>query len=138
MPSSGRRHKPRPRDWLTLDLEYLAQDTIQDLGHEFGPAGPLVFLAILLAAKRAATAGLPPDKQGCVTLRYRAVARGTFVPDVDVVRRIVSASVRLGLLEAIDSEDADDEHFTVRLAKWSAWEPRDSNAAARMRRSRER
>ncbi len=67
------RGKERPRDWITLDLDYLVQDTIRELASEFGPAGPLVFLSIVLAAKRAAKGGLAVERQGslaCATARW--------------------------------------------------------------------
>jgi hypothetical protein len=132
-----KRYKGRKRNFLTLDLDYFAQDTIQDLRDEFGTAGPLVFLAILIEAKRTALAGgLPPSKQGTVTLRYRSVARMTGAA-ADEVRRIVAAAVANGLLtQTIDS--TDDDRFTVRPAKWESWEPKDSAGAQRTRESRAR
>jgi hypothetical protein len=132
------KHKERPRDWITLDLEYLAQDTIRDLGQKFGPAGPLVFLAILLAAKRAAKGGLAAKRQGTVSLRYRAVAQSAYVEDVEDVWRIVDTSVRLGLLVRLDEPTEDEDRFTVRLAKWQMWEVVDSGGAQRQRKSRAR
>jgi hypothetical protein len=132
------RGKERPRDWLTLDLEYLGQDTIRSLGREFGPAGPLVFLAILLSARRAAGGGRAVERQGTVNLRYSAVAESTFVGNVDDVRGIVEASVRLGLLERLDEATDDESRFMVRLVKWRMWEVVDSGGAQRQRRSRAR
>jgi hypothetical protein len=132
------KHKERPRDWITLDLEYLAQDTIRDLGREFGAAGPLVFLAILLAAKRAAKGGLAAKRQGTVSLRYRAVAQSAYVEDVEDVWRIVDASVRLGLLVRLDEPTEEEDRFTVRLAKWERWEVVDSSGSERQRRSKAR
>lgn len=131
-----RKTKPRPRDYVTLDVDFFTQDTIQDLIHEFGPAGPAVFLAIILAAKRATKGGLPPEKHGTVSLRYRAVARSTGVSDVEDVRRIVDAAVSLGLLVRIDDQTGDDEHFTVHLAKRDRWEAK--TGAERMAKLRAR
>lgn len=127
-------HKERPRSWLTLDVDYFAQDSICELGDEFGPAGPVTFLVILTEAKRAALGGLPVTKQGRVSLRYRAVARTAFLgKDVELVRQIVEACVAMGLLELINT---DETRFEVRLAKWKSWETTDSGAAERQRRSR--
>ena len=131
------RYKGRKRNFLTLDLDYFTQDTIEDLRDEFGTAGPLVFLAILIEAKRTALAGgLPPSKQGTVTLRYRAVARATGA-HADRVRGIVNAAVENGLLTRIDNMTPTDR-FTVRPAKWESWEPKDSAGARRVREHRAR
>jgi hypothetical protein len=128
-------HKDRPRGFLPLDLQYLSQDTIVELGEEFGAAGPLAFLVILLEAKAAAAGGLSPAKQGSLTMRYRALARQAYLTDAETARRIVAKAADLGLLLI---EGGDPQHFTARLVKWHRWEPKDVGAAARKQAQRSR
>jgi hypothetical protein len=111
------------------------QDTVIELGEDFGAAGPLAFLVILLAAKAAALGGLPPSKQGTVTMRYRALAREAYLPDAETARRIVTRCAELDLLLI---EAWDTQQFTGRLVKWAKWEPRDVGAAARKQAQRDR
>ena len=82
-------------------------------------------------------AGLPPAKQGTVSLRYRSVAQTTFIgDDTDLVRRIVAACVEEELLELLP--ESTDRRFVVRLTHWAEWEPRDTNGSQRQHRYAER
>lgn len=121
----------RPRNWLPLDVEYLNQDTIQELGEAYGPAGPLVFIALIAEARRQAFADAR-SQQGTVTMRYSALARQAFTGP-DVARSVVALAARLRLLDVVDDGSSQ---FTVFLLKWAKWEPRDVTAAERKRRSR--
>lgn len=127
--------KSTPRPWTRLDLAFLEQDTVCTVGEQFGAGGIVVLLACILEAKRAAMAGAPTDEQGMVSLRYSALARTTFVAEAEV-RAIVAALVNLGLLVMMSGSTSG--RFTARLAKWSAWEPRDSTGATRQQRYRAR
>jgi hypothetical protein len=118
---------------MRLDLAFLAQDTIAELGEEFGAVGPLAFLAILLEAKTAAFGGIPPGQQGTVKVRYRALAR-LACTDAETARRVVARCAELGLLTV----NGDSEQFTCRLLKWSSWEPIDSGAKVRKQNQRNR
>lgn len=123
-----------PRPWVRLDLAFFEQDTVRDIGERFGPGGPLILLALIIEAKRAAMSGAPLEAQGSVSLRYAALARMAFVAEADA-RAIVAALADLDLLQSVDD---DGRRFTARLTKWAAWEPRDSAGAARQRRYRDR
>lgn len=116
--------KTRPRPYVTLDRAFLAQDTIADLGERFGPAGPLVFLAIVLDGGYFTTA-LP---RGVVELRYRALEREAFTPE-EKVREIVAAIVEVGLLD--EFEDMGGGRFRARLAKFDRWESQPMTGAER-------
>jgi hypothetical protein len=111
------------RAWAHFDIDFFDQDTIQDLGHEVGPAGPIVLMALVVAAKKAKFGGVSPEREGIVNLRYRPLAHTAFIQDADEARRIIDALVRLGLLELIENEANNDERFTARLTKWAEWEP---------------
>lgn len=126
--------KATPRQWVRLDLAFLEQDNVRDVGERFGPGGPLVLLALVLEAKRAAMAGAPVEQQGTVSLRYAALGRMAFV-DESQARTIVASLVGLELIQTMTD---DDRRFTARLTKWGSWEPRDSGGAARQHRYRER
>jgi hypothetical protein len=107
--------KSRPRDYATLDREYLNQDTVRDLGEQFGPDGPLVLLALILEAGKVTSATEP----GQLDLRFSSVARDTFtVPGR--VREIVDALVPLGLLA--DYSTPDGVRFRGRMVKFPRWE----------------
>jgi hypothetical protein len=125
--------KQRPRNFIPLDVDYLSQDTIRDLLDEFGPAGPLVFLAVILEAHKQALAG-NNDKQGEVSMRYRALGTTAGVNEAQA-RAIVASTVTVGL--ATVESDADGK-FTIRLLKWSAWEAKDVTAARRQATARVR
>lgn len=121
--------KRRPRPHTTLDREYLSQDTIRELGQEFGPAGPLVFLAIILEAGKQ-TSGAA----GTVELRYRALANLAST-DAGTVRAVIAAAIRVDLLADV-LEGA--ERFSARLTRWDIWESKDQTGAKRSAEYRER
>jgi hypothetical protein len=123
-----------PRPWVRLDLSFLDQDRVRDLGRRFGAAGPLVLIAVITSAKQSAMAGLPAERQGTVSLRYGALRERTFVDSEDRAREIVQRLADCGLLTITDD---DNQRFTAHLARWDAWEPRDVNGAARQRKYRE-
>ncbi|MEA2497555.1 MAG: hypothetical protein QOJ29_5466, partial [Thermoleophilaceae bacterium] len=112
--------RARPRNYIPLDVDYLAQDTIRELAADFGPGGPLTFLALILEAHKQAHAG--GDKpQGVVALRYGALAILAGVTS-EQARAIVGRAGEVGLLSL--SED-DTSRFTAHLLKWAAWESKD-------------
>jgi hypothetical protein len=120
----GKRY---PRPWCRLDREYLAQDTVRELGQQFGAAGPLVFLAIVLEAGKTASGGW-------VEMRYQALAQLAFV-DAEIARDVVTATGTLGLLDGLHG---DAERFRGLLTRFDAWEAKDPTAAERQARARER
>lgn len=124
--------KARPRPHTTLDRDYLAQDTIRDLGDRFGATGPLVFLALILNAGKGITERALDDL-GRVELRWSALARETFT-DVATVRSIVTTAVELGLL---DRFEGDGTRFSARLTKADKWESRPQTGAERTAKWRE-
>lgn len=128
---------PRPRPWLPLDLDYLDQDTIRELLSEFGAAGPLIFIAILLEAGKQARAGLPVSQQGTMTARAAALAMKVG-SDAETVCRIVHRCVAIGLLELLDGSDLDAGRLVVRSLKRGPWEPKDASATRRDARRRQR
>lgn len=130
--------KARPRPYTTLDREYLTQDTIRDLGEQFGPGGPLLFLALILNAGKAIS-GQDAKPLGVVELRWRMLAREGFV-DEATAQRIVGACVELGVLDSY--ADLEGERFSIRLTKAERWEsrpltPAERTAAHRARRAEE-
>jgi hypothetical protein len=126
--------KSRPRPYTTLDRDYLAQDTIRDLGEQFGASGPLVFLALILNAGKAISERAP-DEIGAVELRWATLAREAFT-EVETVREVVGAAVGLGLLAGI--REMDGGRFATRLVKAERWESRPRTGAERTADWRER
>lgn len=122
----------RPRPFVTLDVAYLAQDSIQDLRDEHGPGGPLLMLQLILQANDEIPA---KTKDFDVTGgRYRALARTVGV-QAGEARSIMETVERLGLVERLPVDDP--ERYRVRLLKWAVWHPeKDPNAAKRQRRHR--
>ena len=118
----------RPRPYTTLDREYLAQDTIRDLGDEFGSDGPLVFLALILNAGKAISGQAPAAALGVVEMRWRTLAREAFV-EVDIARAVVAAALNLGLLDGF--AELDGARFSARLTKAERWEARPLTGAER-------
>jgi hypothetical protein len=112
--------KRRPRPWSPLDREYLAQDTIRELGQKFGPAGPLVFLALVLEAGKTPSGGR-------VEMRYRGLAQLAFV-DADKAREVIAAACKAELL---DEFEGDSDRFKAHLTRYDAWEARDPTSAQR-------
>jgi hypothetical protein len=115
--------KRRKRGFSPLDRDYLAQDTIGELGERFGPAGPLVFLAIILEAGKALSGTAP----GEVAMRFGALGRLAFVKP-DAARAVVVAAEEVGLLDGLES---NQDRFKARLAKWEEWEAKDPTSAQR-------
>jgi len=113
--------KTYPRPWCRLDREYLAQDTVRELGERFGPTGPLVFLAIVLEAGKAPSAG-------AVAMRFSALAQLAFTTPESACA-VVSAAAEVGLIGELES---DEERFSGRLRRWSTWEAKDPTSAQRV------
>jgi hypothetical protein len=111
--------KKRPRPWSSIDREYLAQDTVRELGERFGATGPLVFLAVVLEAGKVGT--------GMVEMRFGALARLGFT-DAETARNVVCAAVEVGLLSSLED---DGRRFSARLTRWEAWEAKDPTSAQR-------
>lgn len=121
--------KARRRNYIPLDVDYLAQDTIRELAADFGPGGPLAFLALILEAHKQAHAG--GDKpQGVVVLRYGALAITAGVTS-EQARAIVARASEVGLLSLTGD---DGRRFTAQLLKWSAWEAQDITGKRRQAR----
>lgn len=100
--------------WWAKDSAWWRRERVVELGLEFGAPGPAV-LDWLTCEADAQRDG------GRVMAGYRTIAHGAFVPDVQV-RPIVSACVRLGLLDEFVSVDGGDgaaaERFTCRISGW--------------------
>jgi hypothetical protein len=126
--------KARPRPYTTLDRDYLAQDTIRELGGEHGPAGPLVFLALILNAGKAISSQAP-DAIGRVEMRWRTLAGEAWV-GVEEAREIVRMAVDLDLVA--EFVELDGGRFSARLTKAARWESRPLTGAERTAQWRER
>lgn len=126
--------KSTPRPWVRLDTGFLADDNVRELGDSCGAGGVLVLVALILTAKSAALAGAPVDRQGQAAMRWRSLARAAFVT-IEAAQGAVRTLDALGVVEV--AED-DGQRLTVRLLKWSSWEPQDSAGAARQARYRAR
>lgn len=114
--------------WWAKDSGWWRRERVVALGLEFGAAGPAVldWLTCEADAQR---------DSGRVKAGYRAIAHGAFVP-VDDVRPIVSACVRLCLLDEFRSVDgADGDVFVCRISGWKADQDRVHD---RMRKRAER
>jgi hypothetical protein len=122
--------KARPRDFAPLDREFLEQDTVQELGERFAPAGPLVLLALILEAGKVTAAANP----GHVDLRFAPIARKTYVTP-GKVREIVETFGQLGLMEGYST---DGVRFQGRLTKFPRWESVAKTDAQRKAESRAR
>ena len=129
---------PTPRPWIKLDVEFLSQDTTEQLRDKFGAAGPLLLVAVFLGAKESDLAGMrPTDEQGQLSIRAAALGRKIAV-DAETVVAIVREAMKLGVLECLDGTNLDkDGRLVLRSLKREAWEPQDATAAARKARSRE-
>ena len=126
--------KTRPRPYTTLDRDYLAQDTIRELGGEHGPAGPLVFLALILNAGKAISSQAP-EEVGRLEMRWKTLAGEAWV-SVDEAREIVRAAVDLDLVA--EYVELDGGRFSARLTKAARWESRPLTGAERTAAWRER
>jgi hypothetical protein len=116
---------------VALDVDYLTQDTIAELRHGFGAAGPLAFVALILEARKQGSAG---GEQGVVAMRYTALA-GLVGCTADEAKGIVQLAAEI---ELVALQGADERRFTARMLKRDAWEPKDVRGAARKARQRTR
>jgi hypothetical protein len=126
--------KRRPRSYAPLDVDYLGRRRVQELADEHGQGGPLVWVALILEAKKQAFIEKNPDRQGELKMTYSTLAEMTFCSSAEQAQAIVRSCIHLGLVEAVK---LDPKRFLVRLTAWSKWEPDDVNAADRQQRSRE-
>jgi hypothetical protein len=97
--------------WWAKDAAWWRREKITVLGTEFGADGPAVIDWLSCEAKVQAMPGQPA---GVVKSGVHAVSRGAFVP-LDVVERVLSRSVTLGLLDDWTSEES---RFTCRISGW--------------------
>jgi hypothetical protein len=100
--------------WFRLDASFLADGKVIALGEDHGPAGPLVWVALLGTAK---AQELATDVDGGVRMDWRALRRVAFLESVDEARAIVATCAREGLIE-VDEED--ERAFAARVVGWSA------------------
>lgn len=96
------------RAWFKHDAWFLADDKIRELGHEFGPAGPLVASALMQLAKR-------QQSSGTVTVRWSYLAEHAFVSKRGAIQKIVALAAELGFV-SIEREDARE--VVLSLPKW--------------------
>lgn len=122
----------RPRPHVPLDVAFLGQDTIRELGDRHGAAGPLVVIALVTEA-HAAIPGKTKDFD-VVEGRFTALARSAFI-DSGTAQEILRSAVEVGLVEVVES---DLIRFKVRLLKWSKWTAKDPTAASRKAKQRGR
>lgn len=119
--------RKRSAPWFRLDADFLRDDKIEALMADHGPAGPLVFLALMGAAKRR-------DDGGLVTMGWQQLSRGCYVDDVDAVQQIVGACEEFDLLIV---KAQTTYNFTAQIVKWDLYQrPADPTAAARQRKRR--
>lgn len=108
--SSGRT------SWWAKDGGWYDRERVVELGEEFGPAGPLV-LDWLSCQAKLQNDGPFDAPTGVVKSGFRAVARGCFIADVDIVRAIVELAVEIG---ALDDLQVDGRTFTCRISGWKS------------------
>ena len=110
--------------WFSMSTQFLTDPKVEDLGERFGPAGPLVVVALLGRAKIA-------DDAGRVTCSFRTLGNEAFV-DRATAREIVADMIKVGLVEAVSESESE---ASVRFLAWRRWQ--DAGRKARERESRE-
>ena len=100
--------------WFRLDAAFLTDDKIVVLGEDHGPAGPLVWVALLAAAK---AQELLAEREGLVRMGWRQLRRGAYLANVDQARAIVNGCAELGLLKL---DEQGDEGFVASIVGWTA------------------
>lgn len=116
---------------MKLDVQFLAQDTIQELSDAYGPAGPLAFLALMLESRARPSTELRSEPH-TVSMRYRSLARRVGITE-DEAYAIVAACTPLGLLEILEQ---DRSRFKAFMPKGARWEGVDVTAAERKAKER--
>ena len=114
--------------WFRLDVGWLADQKVEQLGQRHGSAGPLVFCALLGAAKAQEAVREP----GEVEVSWRQLAFAAFLDSPDAAREVVDSAIEVGLAEIVDRHgenpsDAGNRHaasrnvtgVTLRLVGWA-------------------
>lgn len=117
--SSGRT------SWWAKDGGWYDRERVVELGEEFGPAGPLV-LDWLSCQAKLQNDGPFDAPTGVVKSGFRAVARGCFIADADIVRSIVELAAEIG---ALDDLAVDGRTFTCRISGWRSEQGRAAQTA---------
>lgn len=97
--------------WFSMSTQFLTDPKVEDLGEKFGPAGPLVIVALLGRAKIA-------DDAGRVTCSFRTLGNEAFV-DRSTAKEVVTAAGDSGLVEVTDLGEAD---VSLRFPAFRRWQ----------------
>lgn len=114
------------RVWFAREAQFTADPKVQVLGHEHGPAGPLVVEEIFALAKLA-------EDGGCVSITYAMLAGRAFTTP-SKARDILRDAVELGLVEFVDNPGP--KGCALAIPKWRKWQVKDPTAALRQSRRR--
>lgn len=114
--------------WWMKDCAWWRREVVVELGEEFGPVGPAVMDWLSSEAKQQSV------NDGYVKTGYRALGRGVFTNDVDVVRSVVARAVEL---EALKDFEETGRTFTCRISGFTRDQER-ALATTRKQRQRDR
>jgi len=104
--SKARKNQP----WFRLDAGFMYDGKVVDLGADHGPAGPLVYVAILGAAKT-------HDDAGHFKMGWGQIAHHCFLPGGrDEARAIIASAERLGLIADVVG---DESGFSATACGWN-------------------
>jgi len=117
--SSGRT------SWWAKDGGWYDRERVVELGEEFGPAGTTV-LDWLSCQAKLQNDGPFDAPTGVVKSGFRAVARGCFIADANVVKEIVEFAVEIG---ALDDLEVNGRTFTCRISGWRSEQGRAAQTA---------
>lgn len=111
--------------WFKLDVVFREDPLVDELGHECGAGGPLVWVCLIAAAKAQEKLHA---RRGTVEIGWRAIARAGYYDSADEARKVVDTAVELGLLEVVEDGRFEVTVFLPNYARKQAIPSMDPDA----------
>lgn len=96
--------------WYAMSTHFLTDEKIEQLGEEYGPAGPLAIVSLLSRAKTQSEGGL-------VVGTYRELAFHIY-SDTEVAKDIIKAAKNVGLVDG----EMNGVGYKLRFPAWDRWQ----------------
>lgn len=106
--------------WFAMSTRFLQDPKVEQLGEKHGPAGPLLWVALLTLAGQ-------QEEGGRVEVSFRTLAHQTFI-DPEVIDRILETFEKSQLCHGLSR---DVTGVTLTVSEWNRWQQNYRKAKSR-------